>query len=76
MINWKLKTRSQQPIGLDIGHSSIKMIQLAVNGGQTTVLAADKVRIDPRVNGDTQQRRSFVVAAVKQMLAQSNFAPR
>ncbi|MHC4239633.1 MAG: pilus assembly protein PilM, partial [Planctomycetota bacterium] len=76
MINWKLKTRSQQPIGLDIGHSSIKMIQLAVNGGQTTVLAADKVRIDPRVNGDTQQRRSFVVAAVKQMLAQSNFKGR
>ncbi|MHC4500541.1 MAG: pilus assembly protein PilM, partial [Planctomycetota bacterium] len=70
------KTRSHQPIGLDIGHCSIKMIQLAVNGGHTSVLAADKVRVDPRVNGHTQERRSFVVSAIKQMLAQGNFKGR
>jgi type IV pilus assembly protein PilM len=61
---------------LDIGHCSIKMIQLAVNGGHTSVLAADKVRVDPRVNGHTQERRSFVVSAIKQMLAQGNFKGR
>jgi len=27
MISWKPKTRGQRPIGLDIGHNSIKMIQ-------------------------------------------------
>jgi len=73
MINWKMKTRIQQPIGLDIGHNSIKMIQLAVNAGHVSVLAADKVRIDPRINGDVQQRRSFIVSKIKQMLAEGNF---
>jgi len=73
MINWKMKARGQQPIGLDIGHSSIKMIQLAINAGHISVLAADKARIDPRINGDPQERRSFVVSKIKQMLTEGNF---
>ena len=76
MINWKLKTRSCRPIGLDIGHSFIKMIQLAVNGGHISVPAADKVRIDPHINGDTEARRNFVVSAVREMLANGNFRGR
>ena len=76
MINWKLKTRSQQPIGLDIGHSSIKMIQLAINGGHIGILAADKACIAPGVNGDEQERRSFAVSAIKQMLAGGSFRGR
>jgi type IV pilus assembly protein PilM len=73
MINWKLKTRSQRPIGLDIGYDSIKMIQLAINGGHISVLAADKVRVDPRINGDAEERRRFIVSAVKQMMAGGSF---
>ncbi len=73
MINWKMKTRGQRPIALDIGHNSIKMIQLAINGGHTSVLAADKARIDPRINGDDRERRSFVVSKIKQMLTEGNF---
>lgn len=76
MISWKLKTRSQQPIGLDIGHNSIKMIQLAVNDGHVSVSAADKVRVDPRINGDRSERRNFVVSAIKQMLAEGSFHGR
>ena len=76
MISWKLKTRSQQPIGLDIGHNSIKMIQLAVNEGHVSVSAADKVRVDPRINGDRSERRNFVVSAIKQMLAEGSFHGR
>lgn len=75
MINWKLKTRSQHPIGLDIGHSSIKMIQLAINNGHISIIAADKARIDSG-HDDWQQRRSFVVAAIKRMLAEGNFRGR
>ena len=56
MISWNLKTRNVRPIGLDIGHNSVKMIQLAINGGQRRVLAADKVHIDPSVEGDQDQR--------------------
>lgn len=75
MINWKLKTRSQHPIGLDIGHSSIKMIQLAINNGHISIIAADKARIDSAYE-DRQQRKSFVVAEIKRMLAEGNFRGR
>ncbi len=83
MISWRLKTRGLRPIGLDIGHHSIKMIQLATNKGQISVVAADKVRIDPGINGDgqftgylTAERRNFVVSAVKQILKKGNFRGR
>lgn len=76
MIGWKLKTRGLQPIGLDIGHNSIKMIQLAINGEHISILAADKVRVDDGINGDGEARRSFVISAIKQMLANSKFRGR
>ena len=76
MISWKLKTRGQRPIGLDIGHNSIKMIQLAVNEGHISILAADKVHIDAGINGDGEERRSFVISAIKQMLTEGNFRGR
>ncbi len=76
MINWKLKSRSQRPIGLDIGHDSIKMIQLAANEGHISVLAACKVRIDPCINGEMSERRRFVVSTVRRMLEEGNFRGR
>jgi len=76
MIGWNLKSISQRPIGLDIGYNSIKMIQLSVNAGQISVTAANKVHIDPNVNGDVQERRNFVVSATKQMLTDGNFRGR
>jgi type IV pilus assembly protein PilM len=74
-MSWKLKTKGCRPIGLDIGSHSIKMIQLAVNGGHISILAADKVRIDDGINGDGK-RRSFVVSAIQQMLSRGNFCGR
>ncbi|MHC4456484.1 MAG: pilus assembly protein PilM [Planctomycetota bacterium] len=76
MISWKLKNSGHRPIGLDVGHSSVKMIQLAANGGNIAVLAADKVYIDPDIDGDIQRRRSFIVSAIKQMLANGSFSGR
>ena len=76
MIGWNLKTRGLRPIGLDIGRNSIKMIQLAMNGGQMSILAADKVRVDPGINDDAEARRRFVISAIKQMLSEGNFCGR
>jgi len=76
MISWKLKTRNQRPIGLDIGHNSIKMLQLSINEGHISVLEANKLHVDPRINGDGEERRSFVISAIKQMLADGNFRGR
>ncbi|HUT29966.1 MAG TPA: pilus assembly protein PilM [Sedimentisphaerales bacterium] len=75
MISWPLKTRNPRPIGLDIGHDSIKMIQLSANAGHISVLAAARIPIDPNIDGDAE-RRSCVVSAIKQMLAQGRFHAR
>lgn len=72
MISLGFKTRDIRPIGLDIGHHSIKMIQLAVYGEQITVLAAEEARIEP-TNGDEQERNNYIVSAIKDMLARGNF---
>ena len=72
MISLGFKTRDIRPIGLDIGHHSIKMIQLAVYGEQITVLAAEEARIEP-TNGDEQERNNHIVSAIKDMLARGNF---
>ena len=76
MISMKLKPRTLGPIGLDIGHNSIKMLQLVMNGDQIGILAADKVRVDSGVNGDGQERRKSLVSAIKQMLTRGDFHGR
>ena len=68
MLNWRLPTIQCQPIGLDIGSSSIKMIQLAINGEHLRVLAADKIRIDPEITGDCSSWRNFVISSITRML--------
>jgi len=76
MLSWNLKIRGLRPIGLDIGHNYIKMLQLVISDRQIRVLAADKVRIDPKINGDAQERKQFVVSAIKQILADGDFRGR
>lgn len=76
MISWNLRSRSVRPIGLDIGHDSIKMIQLVANGAQMGVIAADKVRVDPNIDGDPHLRRSFILSAIEQMLSKGGFKGR
>jgi len=76
MVAWGLKIRGQQPIGLDIGHNSIRMIQLSIDDEQISVIAADETHIDAGVNDDEQARRSFVISAIKQMLANGGYQGR
>ncbi len=72
MISWALRNRGLLPIGLDIGHNSIKMIQLLVDGEQLSVVAAQKTRIDRGIN-DEREKNMFIVSAIKQMLAKGRF---
>jgi type IV pilus assembly protein PilM len=73
MISMNLINRALRPIGLDIGHSSIKMIQLKVEGDHLAVHAADQVNIDPEINNDEQKRRKYIVESIKQILSKGNF---
>jgi type IV pilus assembly protein PilM len=51
------------------------MIQLAISGEHMSILAADKVHIKG-MNGDEKARSSFIVSAIKQMLAGGKFRGR
>lgn len=76
MISLGLKIRGLRPIGLDIGHNSIKMIQLVMNGDKTSVFAANETRIEAGLNGDEQARRSFIISAIQRMLIKGGFNGR
>ncbi len=73
MISLDLKNRTIRPIGLDIGHHSVKMIQLAVNGDRIIVHAADEAHIDIESEKDDQMRRNAITAAIKRVLARGDF---
>jgi type IV pilus assembly protein PilM len=76
MISWGLKTRGLRPIGLDIGQNSIKMLQLQAHGKQLSVIAAEKTRVDPDLNGDIQKKRKFIISAIRRMIEKGNFNGR
>ena len=68
-----LSAKKTLPIGVDIGHQSIKMIQLAGRGGSYDILAACKVDVDPAACVKPDSRRDFVVSAVKEILNDGDF---
>lgn len=74
--NWMTMSQKVQPIGLDLGHSSLKMIQVAVGVDGMKVLAARKVPVDPALAPDSAERRRAVVLAVRQLLVESDFKGR
>jgi len=76
MFGWNLKHSSLRPIALDIGHSHVKMVQLQLGGGRTSVVAACKAPIDAVPDDNPQKRTDAVVEAVRQMLARNPFHGR
>ncbi len=75
MFNWFGKCKVQ-PIGLDIGHSSIKMIQLCQGGPTIHVAAAADVPIDPTLYSDPAIRREFIISSIRRMYNQGGFNVR
>jgi len=73
MISFKLKNKCYRPIGLDIGHDSVKMIQFAINDDCVTVTAASKIAIDNRLYEDNAKYQQFIVSSIDKMLASGNF---
>ena len=76
MPDWKLKTRGTLPIGLDIGHSSVRMLQLAATEGRLSAVAARSVAIEPDALDDEQRRRKVIISAVQRALAEGKFRRR
>ena len=76
MINWRFKNRILRPIGLDIGHSFIKMIQLSTHEGHISILAAEKARIETGSDTDPDERRKVIVSTINRLLSEGNFRGR
>jgi type IV pilus assembly protein PilM len=75
-LDWITMNPKTQPIGLDIGHRNIKMVQVAPVSDRIKVLAARKVPLDPDLACDSPERQRAVVLAIKQVLADSDFRGR
>ncbi len=71
--DWITTNRKIQPIGLDIGHSGLKMVQLAVGDDRPKVLAARRI---PVAAGDPEAQEKAVVAAIQRVLADGQFRGR
>src|SRR3954465_5053290 len=67
-------TRSQvQPIGLDIGYDSIKMLQLETVGQSIAVVAAARQSFAEDVRSQPQLRMPLAVDMIRKMLRSGGF---
>ena len=79
---WSLKRSQVQPIGLDIGHDSIKMLQLEVVGESASatrglsVVAAARYALPEQARQQTGQRATLPVDAIRRLFEQQPFVGR
>jgi type IV pilus assembly protein PilM len=74
---WTVMSRNVLPIGLDIGHSAIKMIQLALTDDGVRVLAAQRASLPaPRPDDDDQARERLITGTIRQLLTRGGFKGR
>jgi len=71
--HWITTKHKIQPIGLDIGGRSVKMVQVAIDEDRVRVLAARKAPVDPTQAEEDSAREKNVVDAVRQLLADGAF---
>lgn len=76
MISWDFINKSRKPIGLDMGHHSVRMVQFIADKGVLQIVAADRVYIDPEINGDQEKRNKAIIAAIRKMLDRGDFYGR
>jgi len=71
--NWIMANHRIQPIGLDIGHRSLKMVQLAVCDGKVKVLAARRAPVGADLACNSPEREKSVLLAIRRLLADGQF---
>lgn len=71
-----LQRQDIQPIGLDIGHDSVKMIQLEVRGNNLSVRAAARRALDPDLRGKGEQSLTAAMELAAELQRQGGFAGR
>ena len=72
----RLKRAQVQPIGLDVGHDSVKMLQLEVSGETLSVVAASKRELPAEAKGDPKLALPAAMDLVRQMMRHGGFVGR
>lgn len=65
-----------QPVGLDLGHSRIKMVQVALGEDRLRVLVARRAALDPCLAYDSPERRSALIQTIKRLVAEGGVRGR
>jgi type IV pilus assembly protein PilM len=73
MFEFLFKNNKIQPIGLDVGHSMIKMIQLSCHDQMVRVEAAEEELIDRNLEPGSQAWREKVIELLQAMYRQGGF---
>ncbi len=74
MVNLSFVNKNTLPIGLDIGHGWIKMVQL-VRNDRISVVSAEKSRAERELT-DPSQSREHTISSIKEMLGRGSFEGR
>ena len=74
MVNLSFVNKNTLPIGLDIGHGWIKMVQL-VRNDLISVVSAEKSRAERELT-DPSQSREHTISSIKEMLGRGSFEGR
>ena len=53
------------PIGLDVGHNSVRMIQLGADGERISVVAASEMFFNPEANSSSSNRVDYTITAIQ-----------
>ncbi|MBN1795235.1 MAG: type IV pilus assembly protein PilM [Sedimentisphaerales bacterium] len=76
MIIRAFTKKSIQPIGLDIGHSTINMVQFSASGEDISVIAAEKIKLDRHKSLQQDQHKDMLNDYIGQMLSKGRFCGR
>lgn len=76
MSKWIVRNQKILPIGVDIGHSCIKMIQLAESDDNLEVLSIGRASLAASAAMDETQRRRCAISAIRQLLSNGRFRGR
>jgi type IV pilus assembly protein PilM len=72
-LNWISMRNKAMPIGLDIGHSTVRMVQLALAGDGMRVLAIDREPVPASSDPSGAPARKDLIRAIDQIMNRRQF---
>jgi type IV pilus assembly protein PilM len=65
-----------QPVGLDLGHSRVKMVQIALGEDRLKVLVARRAALDPSLAYDSPEWQRALIQTIKRLVAEGSVRGR